>query len=232
MQSIKQKIKSNYELSKQLSPENDIVFTDVVCYLRTSNLNKWQTEEIIEEILDIFLGAQARNEPLSHVVGPDYKAFCLEVAANASTQPIGLRILENVQIIINGLGILFIIDFLFSYLPSMIKQQKLIIDYSFSLGSALSTVGIIALAFGIVYYIGQHSFDLTNEITLPVSKTRRFLIGGAIGGLIFLFILAGVKLQDYILFTVPIYYPVLVIGGLYLAAFGLERAFIRYPLAK
>jgi len=232
MRRIKQKIRSNFEMSKQLSPENDIVFTDIVCYLRTSNLNSWQTEEIIEEILGIFLSAQARNEPLSHVVGPDYKNFCLEVAANASTQPLSLRVLEDFQIVINGLGILFIIDLLFNYLPSMIKQQQLMLDYSFSLGTALSTIAIIVLAFSIVYYIGQHSFELTDKINLPVSKIRRFLIGGAIGGLFFLFIIAGIKLRAYTLFTIPIYYPVFIIGGLYLVTFGLERTIIRRPSSK
>ncbi|MEN6347960.1 MAG: hypothetical protein ABFD08_00985 [Syntrophomonas sp.] len=231
MQRIKQKIRSNYELSQQLTPENSIIFTDIVCYLRTGNLNSWQTEEIIEEILDIFLSAQAREEPLTQVIGPDYKAFCLEIAANAVPQPISLRVLENFEIVVNGLGILFVIDLLLNYLPRMIKQQQLILNYSFSLGTAFSAIGIIVLAFGIVYYIGQHSFELTENMNVNVSKIRRFLIGGAIGGLFFLFIIAGAKLQAYTLFAIPIYYPALIIGGLYLFVFGLDKTIGR-PSSK
>jgi DNA-binding ferritin-like protein (Dps family) len=232
MQSIKQKIKSNFEMSKQLSPENNVVFTDIVCYLRTSNLNNWRTEEIIEEILDIFLSAQARNEPLSQVIGPDYKTFCREVAANTSTQPLNLRILENFQIVVNGLGILFIIDLVLNYLPGMIKQQQLMLNYSLSLGTVLTTIGIIVLAFSIVHYIGQHSFELTDKSNLPASKIRRFLIGGTIGGIIFLFIIVTAKLRAYTLFTVPIYYPVLTIGVLYLVTFWLEGNLLKHSLSK
>lgn len=232
MQSIKQKIKSNLEMSKQLSPENNIVFTDIVCYLRTSNLNNWKTEEIIEEILDIFLSAQARNEPLSRVIGPDYKTFCREVAANASTQPLSLRVLEDLQIVVNGLGILFIIDLVLNYLPGMIKQQQLTLNYSLSLGTALVTIAIIVLAFSIVHYIGQHSFELTDKTKLPTSKIKRFLIGGTIGGIVFLSIIATAKLRAFTLFTVPIYYPILTLGALYLVTFGFERTILKSSLSE
>lgn len=60
-------------------------------------------------------------------------------------------------------------------------------------------------------------------MNVKASKIRRFLIGGAIGGLFFLFIIAGAKLQAYTLFTIPIYYPALTIGGLYLVAFVLNE---------
>ncbi|CEO87604.1 hypothetical protein [Syntrophaceticus schinkii] len=40
MSKVEKMVKKNYELSKKLTPENDAVYTDIVCYLRTSALDE------------------------------------------------------------------------------------------------------------------------------------------------------------------------------------------------
>ena len=46
--------KENFELSKSLTKENDEIFTDIVCYLRVSDLTEEDQEEIISDILGCF----------------------------------------------------------------------------------------------------------------------------------------------------------------------------------
>ncbi|MGG5461133.1 hypothetical protein [Clostridium sp. B9] len=73
--SINEEIKFNYENMQKIDSKYNDLVTDIVCYIRVK-LTEKDSEEAINDILDMLLGAQERGENLYDFIGGDYKEFC------------------------------------------------------------------------------------------------------------------------------------------------------------
>lgn len=168
--------KENFEFSKGLTTENDKVFTDIVCYLRVSNLNEENQEEIISDILRMFLDCQENDKPIASIIGENCKQFIDNIisAVNPKVSIIN-KIKEYSKIAIMGFCILLTIDFIFGYLPKMIKEGfNFNYQYPIELGTIIKFVIIIAVASAIFDYIGRNSFELSRK---HFSKLSKFILG-------------------------------------------------------
>lgn len=76
MRNLKKKIKTNYNNMMKIDKVYEEQMANIVCYLR-AELNGVDAEEAINDVLEILLSAQERNEDLNIVIG-DYKKFCNE----------------------------------------------------------------------------------------------------------------------------------------------------------
>lgn len=76
----KEMIQLNNEKRKRLNEENLKLYEDMLVYVRlNTRKDEQQTEEVLLEILDHLLIAQAENKPAAMVFGDDPKAFCQEL---------------------------------------------------------------------------------------------------------------------------------------------------------
>lgn len=217
MSKVKEMVKNNYQLSKNLNPVNETIYTDMICYLRTSRLDELEVEEINQEILGMLICAQERGEDAEAVVGEDYKAFCDAIIESAQPNRFTLRrAIGDLHIVIKGIIFLWLGDLLVNNVPTMIKEGRIILDYSVNLGFLLSTSIILFAAFFIVNYIGQNSFKLTEEIALSKGLKGRLIFGIIVGGLFALVVLVSYKLHSYVLFTTKVYYIAVVLAVMYI----------------
>ncbi len=209
-------IKKNYELSKKLTPENDEIFTSIVCYLRTSGLDELEAEEIIHDILGMFLEAQERGEEIEQVIGDDYQAFCDSIIEASQPKSFSWRkLFSNLEIVVYGIAILWLLDIASIYLPQMIKQGKLILDYQVNLGFLVAVVIILIATFAINNYIGKTSFNDRKEKHQSIFR-ENLLWGCIFGGVIALLVLIRHRLGSFVFFSVKVYYLAAVLVGLYL----------------
>ncbi|MBU3160303.1 DUF1129 family protein [Clostridium frigoris] len=73
-------IKQLNKASENLSLENKKKFTDIVVYVRTSNIKTRDAEEFLQQILDSFLNAQKQGVTIENVLGTsDIKYYCEEI---------------------------------------------------------------------------------------------------------------------------------------------------------
>lgn len=208
MNEAKKMIKQNFETSKKLNEKNDLIYTDIVVYLRTSKLEEKQTEEIIADILDMFLRSQEEGKEIKEVIGYDYKAFCDSIIESAAKNSFSLnKILENGTIFLEGIFIMFTIDLAFNYFPKFFMHRATEY-YTLKLSFVLITALIIFMSFGIVFYIGKTSFKKSKP-----SKLKNFLFGACYAIICLALGFASVKLSNYNLFSVHFYFvlvPVLI----------------------
>lgn len=181
----------NNELGNSLSTENKAIVTDMIVYLRMAPISDIRVEEIRQDILDMALSAQARNEPLVNVFGDDGKVFCDDIIKNIKHRsPWGLVL----QWLTAGCGVLTIMgvtDIVFSgYLTQVIKSvhehTKIDLSYPITLGFIINGILIAVLSFAIVFLIGKHSFT-TKEFTRKfdsLKKPNKFFIGCLIGAIV------------------------------------------------
>ncbi|ABO51726.1 membrane protein [Desulforamulus reducens MI-1] len=206
MKDIEGMIRKNYELSKQLTPRNEVIYTDIVCYLRTSSLNELEVEELIQEILEIFLSTQSRGERIEQAIGTDYRSFCDSLIAAASVQPRRNkwhRTLANLEMWINTIIILWLIDLVFEHLPKMIQYKKPLLNYEVNAGFLISALLIVLAAIFTVKYIGKHSFSLSAKKSLR--KRVGMISGFAVGTLFALLFVVSKELGSFVLFSAKLY---------------------------
>lgn len=80
MSKTKSLIKQLNKASENLSEENKIIFTDIVVYIRTSNIKIKDSEEFLQQILDSFLNAEQQGVSIENVLGtPDIRHYCEKI---------------------------------------------------------------------------------------------------------------------------------------------------------
>ncbi len=209
MLSVKFIRNENNRLSEKLNKENQEIYTDIVCYLRVSDLTDIQQEEVISDILSMFFDWEKQDKKIKDMIGEDYKRFAddIIVAINPH-KSILQKIKEYVVIIIEAVCFLLTIDFLFLYLPEIIKGNLSLI-YEYSLGMAVRGLIIFIVAVVTVNYIGKNSFSLSKR---KPSKLVRFLIGVCTGLLIVLIIFLSKALSNVILISIDIRYIITIVS--------------------
>lgn len=120
MQRVKAIRNENNQLSKNLSKENEKIYTDIVCYLRVSNLTDMQQEDIISDILSMFFDWEKQDKKIKDMIGEDYKKFTEDIIAAVNPhKSIFQKSKEYLMILIHALCYMLTIDFLFyTYLES------------------------------------------------------------------------------------------------------------------
>lgn len=178
MKNIEMLRKENVKFSESLTKQNDKVFTDIVCYLRVSELSEENQEEIISDILRMFFDCQENDKPIETITGDDYKKFTDDIiSAMNPKRSIFNKVKEYVNIAIMGFCILLTIDFVFEYLPKMIKKGfSLNSQYPIELGTIVKFIIIIIAASAIFDYIGKNSFELSKR---HFSKLSNFMFGAS-----------------------------------------------------
>ncbi|GAB6179252.1 DUF1048 domain-containing protein [Desulfotomaculum defluvii] len=207
MKDLQGMIRRNYELSRELTPVNEAIYNAMVCYLRTSPVDEYTVEEIIGEILELFLSTQARGEKIEQAIGDDYRGYCDKLIATALKQPRGVkwqRHLANLEMLLNTLILLWFIDLVFQHLPRMVHYKKLLLSYQVNAGFLVSALIIILAAIFATKYIGKNSFKLSTNKS--IRKKTGLISGFAIGTIFALLVLISGELSSYVLFTTKLYY--------------------------
>lgn len=200
MNQLKKLRQENNKLDKKLSPENNRVITDMVCYLRSSNLSDYDLETMRRELTGMALEAQLRGDDFNRVIGNDYKAFCAELMVNGRQKTAYAKVLEMAYILIAGVGVLYLIEIILS--PAL-KRLLQLGQYMLPItaGFLVSTVLICFMAFGAYSYITIKFFELSE----PGSKSKYvFVIGFTIAWAVI--ILCKVFLKT-VFITVNMFYP-------------------------
>lgn len=82
----KEMVKLNNEKRKLLTAENEAAYGDMLVYLRISNVPEQQMEELLLEILDHLIEAQAENKNAYDIFGDDLQSYCDELISALPTQ--------------------------------------------------------------------------------------------------------------------------------------------------
>lgn len=174
----------NNELEVQLSKENDVVFTNMICYLRVADLSEYDQELVRHDLLEMILSAQKRGETIQDIIGQDYKSFCDDIIANLPSQSTKEKNISMLSTIFLCLAILIVIrvvisqDF-FVLIRDVFTGGTLNFQIAVSAGDLITGALIIIAAFATVRLIGKTSFQSL--------KTWKVFAWGAVWMTIFFF---------------------------------------------
>ncbi|URZ04512.1 hypothetical protein [Clostridium felsineum] len=204
MNEVDKMIRENYENSKKLNEYNNKIYGDIVCYIRVSSLPSTKIEEIISDLLEMFLRYEKEGKSIDDIIGSDYKAYCDSIIAAALDNRFHVENLKDVlYIVMNGLFILLTINFAFDYLPKLIKYKK-IISYDLEISFFLNATLILISCFVILKYIGKTSFKTPSKKSYVLLFIVLYIFIFALGFLQY-------SLKRYIVFSINPYIIITII---------------------
>ena len=211
MNRLKKLRKENNAQDKLLPKESDAIITDMVCYLRSSDLCEYDIEVIRKELTGMALEAQLRNKKFNDVIGEDYKTLCDELMKNGSKKTRYEKVLETAYILVYGIMALNLAEIVFSStIINIFKSGEFSIQITS--GFVISTLIAVGMGFGVYYYITKNSFELSK-------KNRKmqalFVIGFA--AVWITAVLLRLFLGKTVLLTINCLYPIVLLGLAFLA---------------
>ena len=148
--------------SENLSPENKIIFQDIVVYIRTSNIKIRDMEEFLQQILDSFLNAEQQGVSIENVLGTtDIKHYCEEIV-NTYKSSYNFLSLNGEDVMYTGslIIILTIINYISQSIPTIMTNglNKLNFNLNVNSGVILQFLLIGLMVIGIMTYIKKTCF--------------------------------------------------------------------------
>lgn len=170
----KEMVQLNNKKRKLLTPENEAAYGDMLVYLRISSVPEQQMEELLLEILDHLIEAQAEIKSAYDIFGSDLQSYCDELISALPTQ----TKLEKTSLIGFSVSLLlaiqFGIDAIISFFILSFRNNAEQFTPVFSIpGTTLSVSLIILGILLILYLLKRYSFDQ------KINWKRRILFGFA-----------------------------------------------------
>ncbi|MBG9532517.1 hypothetical protein ABE48_15405 [Bacillus thuringiensis] len=167
-------IELNNKKRELLTPENEVAYSDMLVYLRLSNVPEKQMEELLLEILDHLIEAQAENKNAYGIFGDNLQSYCDELISALPTQ----TKLEKASLIGFSISLLLAIQFginaIISFFMFFFEKNNTLSSPPFSiLGTTLSVSIIILGILFILYLLKRYSFNQ------KMNWKRRILFGFA-----------------------------------------------------
>lgn len=157
----------NNDLDGLLYSENNPAMTDIICYLRGANISEYNQEIIRQDLLEMVLSAQERNENIQTVIGTDYKNFCDEIIATFPPKSLKEKIIDFIDAISLGLSVFCAVNIIMSdetivLIHNLFVGEPLNFEIAVTAGLIVSLLIVFVAAFGIVNFIMKKSFEIGN----------------------------------------------------------------------
>ncbi|WP_130067623.1 hypothetical protein [Bacillus albus] len=167
-------IELNNKKRELLTSENEIAYGDMLVYLRLSNVPEHQVEELLLEILDHLIEAQAENKNAYDIFGNDLQSYCDELIAALPAQ----TKLEKTSLIGFVISLLLAIQFGMDTLASLFiflfEIDTDIISPPFSIPGTTLSISLIVLGILLILYLlKRYSFNK------KINWKKRILFGFA-----------------------------------------------------
>ncbi|MBF4695980.1 hypothetical protein [Fusibacter ferrireducens] len=214
----------NNALDKKLNKSNDIVLTDIMCYLRVANISEYHQEVVRHDLLEMVLSAQERNEDIQTVIGEDYKIFCDDVITSLPSKTLQENIFELFDIFFHSTSILGAITLaMASETYALIKNTITNSPKNFQLSISIFQVGAYFATIIGAYILVQVVFGNALEHKAEAKHTtlKTFVKGASFMALLLFLAWIGKKT----LFTINIVVLLLIVISSYLIHKLLSNAY-------
>lgn len=171
----------NNELDKQINAENEAAYTNIITYLRGSKISDYTLEMTRHDLIEMLLSAQKRGETIESVIGEDYQVFCDDIIASLPPKNKKESILEFVDTLSLCLSILSTIYIVtahetFTLIRNLIMKTPASYEISISIGSMISNILCIIIAFSAIHIILKKAFEI-NPDNISTLKIFFFVLG-------------------------------------------------------
>ncbi|SKA85212.1 Uncharacterized membrane-anchored protein [Clostridium sp. USBA 49] len=210
---VKELFKKNNSREKEIFDNNKEIYTNMIVYLRGSDLTEYNQEVVREDIIELIIDGQQRGDDIQKVMGGRYKEICDEIIEAMPKKTKKDKIIEFVDIFLNALWILGAIALIKTLASSLILKET---EFKFILtvGDIVNIFVIILVANAIVLFITKKAFDTNdaNKHNKIISFLRIWFIATVIFTVI---IMSSIYLRTTLL-SIPIWLAAIIVLFLFI----------------
>lgn len=153
----KELLKKNNEREKQINKTNNEIYTDMVVYMRGSDIDEYNQEKVRADLIEMIIDGQQRNEDIEKVFGGNYKDICDEIIAAFPKKTMKQKAIDILIISLSSLWILVGISIIQSLVTNLLKGEN-IYSYGVTMGNLLNMALITVVVNAIVIYTCKQAF--------------------------------------------------------------------------
>lgn len=166
----KELLKKNNTREKAIFKSNNDIYTNMIVYLRGSDLTEYDQEVVRADIIELILDGQQRGDDIQKVMGGQYKEICDEIIGVMPKKTKKELTLEYVVISLNALWILGVIALVKNLITNVISEENQMV-FVLTLGDMTNVAIIIFVANIIIWYVTQTVFEArADKKNIDVSK--------------------------------------------------------------
>lgn len=152
--------KENNELEGQIQDqENLAVLTDLIVYIRSSNISPYDQEQVRRDIWEMIVEGERRGERAEDIIGEDYRGFCDRVIAEIPKVSGGEYVLSLIRDVLLAADVLLVIWFVFQLVEQGLGARTMPY-FPVTTGNLTSTALCIAGAFLLFHTISKNTFHI------------------------------------------------------------------------
>lgn len=116
--------KTNNHNEKKISKESEEIYTDMIVYLRFSDITLLQQELVRSDLIQMIIDGEERGENIEEILGGDYKKICDEIITAFPPKTKKDKFLQSVSIFTMSFSIILLIYFLSQFIPNLIQGSN------------------------------------------------------------------------------------------------------------
>ncbi len=210
-------LKANNKREEIINKENDVILTDIICYLRGANISEYNQELVRADLIEMIIDGQERGENIEQVIGQNYKEICDDIINEFPKKTLKEKILESISISFSCMWILGIIWLVMQSITAIVKHQDL--NFILSVGDIVNAILIIAIANIFVTYICKTSLNKSDKKSIMDNKILGFIVIWIVAMAVMLIFIAITYFFNQTVLIVPFYAGIIFI----IIVFGLDK---------
>jgi|GEM_PF-1164535 len=152
-------MKNNNKKEKEILKENQEIYTNMVIYLRGSDMTEYNQELIRGDLIDMIIDGQNRGDNIQKVMGENYKEICDEIISTMPQKTTIEKIMSFFTFTFRMIWILGVALIIKTLIHNIMEVEDGFINYTLTSGEILNGVIIVIVAGITVNYISKTSFN-------------------------------------------------------------------------
>lgn len=210
----KSMLKKNNSREEAILDENQEIYTNMVVYLRGSDLTEYNQELVREDLIELILDGQERGDDIQKVMGGNYKEICDDIIDAMPKMSAKEKIIDLVGTSLNMLWILGAINVIINFTINLIDRNSEF-NFTLSIGDILAGIIIIIFSNGVVWYVTKTAL---NEQQINIKKKRSLFKGWLSLVMVFATILFAGLYFDTVVINIHLITAVIIISLIFIAS--------------
>lgn len=202
----KKLLKNNNKRGKEIHKNNKKILTDMIVYLRGSDMTMYNQELVREDLIQMIIDGQNRGDDIQKVIGDNYKEICDEVIETMPKKTKSQKIWDILELSVSFIWILGGISVAKIVIGNFITSNESR-GFILSIGDIINMLIIILVANIIIDYTCKTSFNNKGKNKV-ISFIKTWIVCMLVFGIMFM----CSYYLDYTIVNIPLMLAAIIVG--------------------